>query len=121
MNRHTVERPHLRRLFSDRPAGKLILEPSRVALVAALAFSTFYLLLWFVRGALGTPVPPMTVVVSVGLTFVVSYAAVGLFVIYLLWVGEKEFPEIEEIEAVEEDLGELESEGESEEAAGPPE
>lgn len=98
-----MERPQLRRLFTGAPTGKLILEPARIALAAALILATFCLVLFFVRGAVGQPVPPMTVVVGVGLTFVVSYTAVGILVVYLLWVGERELPEIEEIEPPEEE------------------
>lgn len=86
------ERPRLRR---SRKATEqwLILEPSRLAAVGGAFCAVLVLVVNLLRQLLGGVVSPGNVLVAASLTFVVSYTLIGVFVWYLLWVAEKEWPD----------------------------
>jgi hypothetical protein len=86
------ERPRLRR--RGKPARQwLILEPARVGAVGGALCALLTLVVNFVRHLAGSPAAPGSVIVAAALTFVVGYTLVGIFVWYLLWVAEQEWPE----------------------------
>jgi hypothetical protein len=85
------DRPQLRRLGKTNPSW-LLLEPARIALISGVCFSTLALTYFFIRQLSGVSMGVQDVIVGVALTFLVSYAATGLFMIYLLSVAEREIP-----------------------------
>jgi len=89
--RKLVERPPHRRLFVDRGPAWLVLEPHRLGLVAAAFFTLLAALFYLLRSSAGASFSPGDVLVGAMSTFVVSYAAVGLFVWYVLLVADREF------------------------------
>jgi len=91
------ERPRLRRRPDTGPQW-LVLEPARLALVGGSFFATVALAYQVVRQWRGATLGIFEVAIGVGLTFVVSYAATGCFVWFLLWVAEREL-EPEEVPA----------------------
>jgi hypothetical protein len=95
-----VRRPRYRRIFGKRSPSWLVLEPNRLGLAGGAVFATIAMLIYWVRGLTGAQMPPSQVLVGVGITFVISYAAVGIFVWYLLYVVEREFgpPPLEEVQ-----------------------
>lgn len=101
------ERPRVKSWIDPNYRAYLVMEPAKVALVAATLVATLTALGIFLYQALGSPISPMVVVLRLVLAFFVSYALVGLFVYYLLWVMQRELPEPEEeeSEAAEEEAG----------------
>lgn len=97
MPRRLIARPQYRRIFKDRGPQWLVLEPNRLGLAAGAMFSALALVGYGLAGVIGgAPYPVGQQVVGAMATFVVGYAAVGIFVWYLLYVAEREFgPEIE--------------------------
>lgn len=95
-----IRRPRYRRIFGKRAPAWLVLEPNRLGLLGAAIFATLAMLYFGVRNAAGAQLPPRQVLVGVGITFVLSYAAVGIFVWYMLFVAEREFgpPALDEIQ-----------------------
>ena len=89
------ELPKVRR-HKWRDAGWLAMEPAKLGTVVACFSAGLALLFLFVRQRLGTPMPIGDVALGVVKTFVVSYVATGLFVLYLLWVAERELAPPEE-------------------------
>ena len=89
--RKLVERPPHRRVFVDRGPQWLVLEPHRLGMAAAALFSVLAMLGYNIAGWLGVPVPVSQMLIGAVATFVISYAAVGLFVWYVLLVAEREF------------------------------
>ena len=71
----------------------LKIEPSRLAMLSALFFSTCVMLFYFIRQCLGVSMGPVEVLLGVAKTFLVSYAGTGFFVWYLLRVAERELPQ----------------------------
>ena len=76
-----------RRKKKRRPA--LVLNPDLLGLVAGTFSATFILLIDYLRGGT-TAGLTFQVVIGAGLTFVVSYVAVGVFVWYLRAVRDRE-------------------------------
>lgn len=89
--RKLVERPHYRRVFVDRGPQWLVLEPHRLGMAAGALFSVVAMFGYNVAGWLGSPVPVSQMLIGAVATFVISYAAVGVFVWYVLLVAEREF------------------------------
>jgi hypothetical protein len=87
-------RPRLRRP-RKRAEQWLILEPARLAALGGAVCGLLVLLVNLLRQVAGIPVSPGNVLVAAALTFVVSYTLIGVFVWYLLWVAEKEWPDLE--------------------------
>ena len=87
--------PFLGWLGSKEPRW-LIVEPRKIGLVGGILFSTLALVYYLLRQNLGYTMTIPEVVIGVTLTFVVGYAGTGLFVVYILWVGEREIPEVKE-------------------------
>lgn len=95
MSGKRITRPERPRLRRPRKAAEqwLILEPARLAALGGAICAVLVLAINFLRQVSGAPVAPGTVLVAAALTFVVSYTLIGVFVWYLLWVAEKEWPE----------------------------
>jgi len=91
-----VDLPKRRQLVRARKPGWIVLEPSRIGMAGGAAAGTFALIVYYLRGLFGDPVPPIDVLIGALLTFVVGYGAVGLFVWYLLIIAEREIP-VEEV------------------------
>ncbi len=89
--RKLVERPAHRRVFVDRGPQWLVLEPHRLGMAAGALFSVLAMLAYNIVGWLGNPVPVSQMLIGAMATFVISYAAVGVFVWYVLLVAEREF------------------------------
>ena len=70
--------------------GRLILEPHRIGLLFGSTLATLVLLVQLFRQWQGAELAPTTVIFGVCATFIVAYGGAGLFVIYLLYVAEKE-------------------------------
>lgn len=87
--------PFLGWLGSKEPRW-LIVEPQKIGVVGGTLFATLALLYYVIRQLLGYTMMIQDVVLGVLLTFVVGYAGTGLFVVYILWVGEREIPEVKE-------------------------
>ncbi len=104
-------RPKPKAWFDPEYSFWIILDPAKVALLGGTLFATLTLLFYFVyQGMGGGAVSPMTVAVRVGLVFVVSYTATGVFSYYLLRVADRELePEDDEDEAPQEAAVENES------------
>lgn len=95
-----IRRPRYRRIFGKRQPAWLVMEPNRLGLLGGSLFAFLATLYFVARNLLGAQLPPSQVLVGVGITFVISYAAVGIFVWYLLYVAEREFgpPPLEEVQ-----------------------
>jgi hypothetical protein len=76
-----------------KEAKWLIVEPRKIGLFGGAVFGTLALVFYFVRQLFGHPMSIQEVLIGAFLTFVVGYAGTGLFVVYVLWVGEREIPE----------------------------
>jgi len=87
------ERPKPRALFQSNRPSWVILEPARLAPVGGSLFAFVTLLYYLARDWFGTAIAGMDIVVGVAFTFVVGYAATGVFVYWLLWVAARELPE----------------------------
>ena len=85
-----AKRPRLRPRFGLMRPGRLILEPHRIGMIAGFALATFVLLILVLQQWQGADLAPKTVIVGVCTTFIVAYGGAGLFVIYLLYIAEKE-------------------------------
>lgn len=87
-----IERPRLAQAPA-REAYWIVLDPHRTGMIGGVFFGwltvAFYALLGLLRWQ---PMFGPSQLVSAGLAFVVGYAGVGLFVYYLLRIGEREFP-----------------------------
>jgi hypothetical protein len=83
------ELPRIRR-HRWKESGWLILEPSRIGAIAGCFFSGVAALVYLVRQQLGIPMAIADVALGVAKSFVVSYVAAGVFVLYLLWIAERE-------------------------------
>ena len=87
--------PFLGWLGSKEPRW-LIVEPRKIGVVGGVFFATLALMYYVLRQFFGHTMMIQEVVIGVTLTFVVGYAGTGLFVVYVLWVGERELPEVKE-------------------------
>ena len=76
-----------------KEAKWLIVEPRKIGLFGGAVFGTLALVFYFIRQLLGHPMMIQEVLIGTFFTFVVGYAGTGLFVVYVLWVGEREIPE----------------------------
>ncbi len=76
----------------------LIMDPSRVAPVGGVGCGLLALLVYFARQMAGVALAPGSVLVGTALSFVVGYAATGIFVYFLLRVAEVELGPAEEAE-----------------------
>jgi len=85
-----VKRPHHRRLFGDRGRYYLVMEPHRLGLAGAAVITTLVLVVYSLATWGGAQYGPAQILVGAGATFVVSYAAVGVFVWYVLHVSFRE-------------------------------
>ncbi len=85
-----TKRPRLRPSFGLMRPGRLILEPHRIGMIAGFGLATLVLLILVLQQWQGADLAPTTVIVGVFTTFIVSYGSAGLFVIYLLYIAEKE-------------------------------
>jgi len=86
------EPPRLRNWMGKPNSAWLILEPHRVGLLVATIAATLLLLVQFIRQLRGGLVDLEALILGALTLFVVSYGAVGIFVWYLLYVREREFP-----------------------------
>lgn len=84
------------------------MEPARLAPVGAALFALLALLFYVLRQFQGVSMAVGDVVVGVALTFVVAYAATGIFVYYVLRLAEHERP-VEEPEPEESEPSETEA------------
>ncbi|MBI1317474.1 MAG: hypothetical protein GC168_00810 [Candidatus Hydrogenedens sp.] len=84
--RRLVKRPHHRRIFKDYGSKWLVVEPHRLGLAGGALFATLTLLVYAWWNSEGTRVDTAGVLVGAAATFVVGYAAIGLFVWYILHV-----------------------------------
>ena len=75
----------------DRGPQWLVMEPHRLGLAGASILTTLVVLVYGLRLMGGASIEPSSMVVGAGMTFVVSYAAVGLFVWFALHVAFSEF------------------------------
>lgn len=96
------------------------MEPTRLAMLGAVFFSWLALIYYLVRLWLGTAYTPQAVILGVVWTFLVSYAAVGVFVCYLLGVAARELPEEEVVPVARKGLRKERKEGEGVPAEMPP-
>jgi hypothetical protein len=83
-------RPRLHPRFGLLKPGRLILEPHRIGMLVGMTLATLVLLVQLLRQWQGADLAPTTVIVGVCSTFIVAYGGAGLFVIYLLYIAEKE-------------------------------
>lgn len=91
-----VARPPHRRLFVYTGPAWLVLEPHRLGLAAASLCTLLAAFYYSLRSWAGTAYAPSQMLVGALATFVVSYAAVGIFVWYVLSVTDREFgPQVE--------------------------
>jgi hypothetical protein len=81
----------------NRP-GWLIPEPARLAPVGGLFCALIALFYYSIRQYAGIQYGVGPFLVGVSLTFVIGYTTTGLFVYYLLWVAEREFPREEKLD-----------------------
>lgn len=87
-----VERPLRRKWIKDSGPAWVVLEPARIAPVGACFFTGLVLVIYLLRSVFGYDMDLMRMVLGVVLTFVLSYAATGCFVWFLLVVADREFP-----------------------------
>jgi len=87
------ERPKPRALFHSNRPSWVILDPARLAPVGGSLFAFATLLYYLARDRFGTAIAGLDIVVGVAFTFVIGYAATGIFVYWLLWVAARELPE----------------------------
>jgi len=85
-----VKRPHHRRIFKDRGHHWLVIEPHRLGLAGASVLATGAMLVYSLAQSDGGSVDLPGMLVGAGATFVVGYAAIGLFVWYILHVAYNE-------------------------------
>jgi len=85
-----VKRPHHRRIFKDRGHHWLVIEPHRLGLAGASILATVALIVYSLAGGSDAASNLPGMLVGAGATFVVGYAAIGLFVWYLLHVAYTE-------------------------------
>ena len=90
-----VERPLRRKWIKESGPAWVVLAPSRVAPVGGFFFTALALTFYIAKQALGYETDFLRMVFGTVFTFVLSYAATGLFVWFLLIVGEREFPILE--------------------------
>lgn len=87
------ERPKPRMLFHSNRPSWVILEPARLAPVGGSLFALLTLIYYLARDWFGAAIAGMDIVVGVAFTFVIGYAATGIFVYWLLCVAARELPE----------------------------
>ncbi len=86
-------RLRIRDFFADEGPRWLDLNPLRLGFLGGVFFGWLDLLYYVLRTWSGVIYTPQSVVLGVARTFLAGYAAVGLFVCYLLWVAQRELPE----------------------------
>jgi len=84
----------IRNFFAYKGPRWLDLNPYRLGFLGGVFFGWLNLVYYIVRSWYGAVYTPQAMLLGVGRTFLVSYAAVGLFVCYLLWVAQRELPEV---------------------------
>ena len=112
-------RPKVWRLPPPRVPKWLLLEPMRLGSLAGMGAAVFSLLVSFVRQQGGAALSPLGVFYGAVASFVAGYAAVGLFVLLLLHIIEREIPEEEAYISIATLRGERA--GKTERAPKPPE
>ncbi len=84
------ERPRLAPCIKDARPRWLIMEPAPLAALFAVCCAFIVLLIQIIRQLSGVALSPGAVIISVGLSFVVSYTLVGCFIYYVLRVVDRE-------------------------------
>jgi hypothetical protein len=85
---HRPAHPRLKRFYTPAARAWIIMDPARLALLGATVISWLALVIFFL--VKGDALRPLALLVRVGATFVVSYAGIGLFVCFIIWVAERE-------------------------------